>query len=420
MNTVRRLQNFYVPWVAAILLVCVSEAGAQGSYKIEDLGTGGNVNLGCAMSLNSEGWTEIMAQNVGGDVDSLFGTLLSGRALIDVKGYKLDLGSLGGPNTSMMWGQINNSGQIVGFSETNIPDPNGEDVCGFGTHLECLPFLWQSLHMSALPTLGGNNGQASSINSRGEVAGFAETAAVDPGCPPNLTRRPVLWKSGTPDPLPTLPYEPDGVAYALNDQGQAAGSSGNCSSSVLHAVSWQDNNVTQLADFGTGAVAYNMNNQGQIVGTLGTANNLTQTGALWQNGEVTAFDLLPGDFGGIASGVNSKGQAVGSNWDSNFSWSHGYIWQNNVTTDLNTLIPASSNLYITMANQINDRGQISGMAIVLSGPDAGNIHAFLATPVKQSLGKSVADMVTSRPKSKVTANFSKQRLPGLKLGRLQP
>jgi hypothetical protein len=31
-----------------------------------------------------------------------------------------------------------------------------------------------------------------------------------------------------------------------------------------------------------------------------------------------------------------------------------------------------------MANEINERGQISGMAIVLSGPDAGNIHAFLA------------------------------------------
>ena len=29
-------------------------------------------------------------------------------------------------------------------------------------------------HMSALPTLGGNNGQASAINNRGQVVGFAE------------------------------------------------------------------------------------------------------------------------------------------------------------------------------------------------------------------------------------------------------
>jgi hypothetical protein len=38
---------------------------------------------------------------------------------------------------------------------------------------------------------------------------------------------------------------------------------------------------------------------------------------------------------------------------------------------LNTLFPASASLFATMANKINERGQISGMAIVLSGPDEG-------------------------------------------------
>jgi hypothetical protein len=38
-----------------------------------------------------------------------------------------------------------------------------------------------------------------------------------------------------------------------------------------------------------------------------------------------------------------------------------------------------------MANKINERGQISGTAIVLSGPDAGNIHAFPGAPVKGSM-----------------------------------
>jgi len=35
------------------------------------------------------------------------------------------------------------------------------------------------------------------------------------------------------------------------------------------------------------------------------------------------------------------------------------------------LVPASANLYATMANKINERGQISGMVIVLTGLDAG-------------------------------------------------
>jgi probable HAF family extracellular repeat protein len=365
------------------------------------------------MAINNEGWTEIMAQSVEpGKVDNIFGTLLSGRALIGVNRFKFDLGSLGGPNTSMNWGHINDFAQIVGFSETNVPDPNGEDVCGFGTHLTCQPFLWQFFHISALPLLGGNNGEASSINNRGQIAGFAETSTVDSGCPPNLIRTPVLWKNGKVlQVLHTLGTDPDGVAFAINDQGQAAGNSGNCSGTVLHAVSWKNNTVSQLPDFETGAGVLNMNNQGQIVGTVGTADNITQTGALWQNGALTPLDLLPGDFGGIASGINSKGQVVGSNWDVNFNWSHGYIWQDNVTTDLNTLIPASANLCVTMANQINDRGQISGMAIVLSGPDAGNIHAFLATPANQSIGRSVADVVRTRPISSSPANPGKQLSP---------
>jgi hypothetical protein len=47
---------------------------AQASYKVTDLGTLGNDNLGCAMSLNDQGWTEIMDGNVeAGQVDSILG-----------------------------------------------------------------------------------------------------------------------------------------------------------------------------------------------------------------------------------------------------------------------------------------------------------------------------------------------------------
>jgi probable HAF family extracellular repeat protein len=419
MNAVRRLRNFWILWVTTVVLACFSNAVGQASYRVTDLGTEGKDNLGCAMSLNNEGWTEIMAQNVeAGKVDNIFGKLLSGRALIDVDGFKLDLGTLGGTNTSMNWGQINDFGQVVGFSETSVPDPNGEDVCGFGTHLECRPFLWQFLHMSALPTLGGNNGEASAINNWGQIAGFAETTTVDSGCPPNLIRMPVLWENGRVRPLPTLSGDLDGDAFGINDHGQAVGDSGNCSGAIIHAVSWENSTPSQLPDFGAGSIAQFINDQGQIVGIVGSADGTTQYGALWQNGALTNLGLLPGDFGGLASGINNKGQVVGSNFDSNFNWSHGFIWQNGVMTDLNTLFPANSNLFVTMANEINDRGQISGMAIVRSGPDAGNIHAFLATPAHQSMGKSVADVAPTRPQSNLPANVGEQHLQRFGLVRL--
>src|SRR4029077_17554804 len=107
----------------------------------------------------------------------------------------------------------------------------------------------------------------------------------------------------------------------------------------------------------------------------------------------------------------------GSTLDSNFNWSHGFIWQDGVITDLNTLLPGDLNLYVTMANKIKSRGQISGMATVLSGPHAGDIHAFLATPADASIAASVAAVATTHPTSTMPANVRKQLLRGLGLGR---
>jgi probable HAF family extracellular repeat protein len=417
MSAVRRLRNSSILWVTTIVLACFSNAVAQASYKVTDLGAEGNDNLGCAMSVNNEGWTEIMAGNLPpGQQDSFFGTLLNGRALIDVDGFKLDLGTLGGTNTWMNWGEINDFGQIVGYSETSVPDPNGEDICLFGTHLTCRPFLWQFLHMSALPTLGGNNGQASAINDGGQIVGFAENGALDSTCPPGTTNNrialPVLWEKGTAKALPLVGNDTDGDAFWINDQGQAVGYSGNCTT-ALHGVSWENGIVSPLLDLGTGAIAQGINNRGQIVGQVGSPDGTTFYAAVWQNGAdgaVTNLRTPPGDAAAFASGINDRGQVVGSSLDSNFNWSHGFIWQDNVMTDLNRLFPASSNLFAVMANKINERGQISGMAIVLSGPDAGNIHAFLATPAHQSMGRSVAEVAPTRPKSNVPANVSEQHL----------
>src|SRR5580704_14261209 len=214
MSALRGLRIFSILVVTMVVLACCSDVVAQTSYKVTDLGAEGSDNLGCAMSVNDYGWTEIMAGSLpAGTQDSLLGTLLSGRALIDADGFKLDLGGLGGKNTWMNWGEINDFGQIVGMSETAVPDPNGEDICGFGTKLTCKPFLWQEFHMRALPTLGGNNGQASAINNRGQIVGISETTAQDSGCPPSKPGKiisPVFWERGEVRALPTVAGDPDG------------------------------------------------------------------------------------------------------------------------------------------------------------------------------------------------------------------
>jgi len=426
MSVLRRLRNFCMPWAAMMVVGCFSNAAAQQSYKVTDLGSEDNDILGCAMSLNDFGWTEVMAQVLPpGQQDELGGMLLSGRLFVDIDGFKLDLGTLGGTNTTSNWGEINDFGLIVGDSETGAMDPNGEDICGFGTHHVCLPFIWEFPKMKALPTLGGNNGQASSINNLGQIVGFAENGPLDNTCTAGIVNNrvalPAIWERGSVKPLPLVPGDVDGDAFWINDLGQAVGYSGNCLVAT-HGASWKNNVVSILMDLGNGAIAQGVNNRGQISGQVGSADGSTFLGGVWlegADGPVTKIDLPLGDAAGFASGINDQGQVVGSTLDASFSWSHAFIWQNGVLTNLDTVFPASANLNPVMGNKINNRGQISGMAIVMSGPHKNEIHAFLATPVNERVGTSVADVEPVHPKVNLSADVNKQLLRRFGLGRFQ-
>jgi probable HAF family extracellular repeat protein len=421
MITLRQLRNFWILGVATMVLACFSNAVAQARYKVQDLGVQHPDNLGMAMGLNNYGVTENMEQLLDPFSVSLSANLVQGTVRISIGELNLGLGTLGGKNSSINWNGINDSAESVGMSETSVPDPNGEDVCGFGTHLTCLPFLWQNGVMSALPTVGGNNGQASAINNRGQIAGYAENGVVDSTCPPGVTNNridlPVVWDKSKgkaqAQALPTIGSDPDGVAYGINNQGQAVGYSGTCTA-ANYAVVWENGTATPLPDLGDpGAIAYAINSQGQIVGQAVNSDG-TPLAALWQNNTATSLGpLLPGDVASFATSINNRGQVVGSSFNSENSWSRGLIWQNGVTIDLNTLFPASSHLFVISASNINNSGQIAGMAVDMAGPHAGNIvHAFLATPADEDLGKSVADVVLTHPKINLpAANVGKQLSP---------
>lgn len=412
MKTLQQSGNFWILCGAVIGLAGSGGAMAQTSYRVADLGTLGKFASSCAMTINNRG--QIATQDYDtrtNDPDGLT-TLSSGRDAIVIAGYQFDLGTLGGANSFMNWGEINDRGQIVGYSEAGTLDPNGEDVCGFGTNHVCLPFVWERFHIRALPTLGGNNGQASAINDRGQIVGTAETAATSAMCSPHLTSLPVLWENGKPQPLHTVDGDTDGEAFWINDLGEAAGQTYSCDQSVSHAVSWsRDGTATALADYGTGAVAFGNNDRGQVIGVVGSPDNMTEYAAIWQNGKLTSYPPTSGDFGSTASGDNNRGQVVGSTFlvaaDGSLNWSRAVVWVNGVMTDLNTLVPSGSNLYITMANKINERGQISAMAIVRSGPDTGNVHAVLLTPVNERIGRSVAEDTPVPPQSREHASAAR-------------
>jgi probable HAF family extracellular repeat protein len=182
-------------------------------------------------------------------------------------------------------------------------------------------------------------------------------------------------------------------------------------------VVWEYGNPTPLPDLHIAGSneAYGINDQGEIVGTV--TNSTIFSAALWQDQKLTILKALPGDILALGEAINNQGQVVGSALDSKGEWSHALIWENGKPININTLFPASStSLYATMANQINDKGQISGMAVVQRGPHTGEVHAFLATPVYESIGTSIADVARTLPTPNLPANVGKQFLQRFGLG----
>jgi probable HAF family extracellular repeat protein len=324
---------------------------------------------------------------------------------------------LGGPN-SVAYG-VNIWGQAVGQADTRTPDPNGEDFCGSTalglTHSgnTCVPFQWQNGTMVELPRLRnragteGNNGIATQNNNFGMVAGTAENGEVDSTCPgasvspQTIQFKPVIWTKPFPlsqaqlQELPTVNSDPDGIAYAINDLGQAVGASGPCGPfntlfqnnlTAIHAVLWQNNKAIDLGNLGGdgrffGIFAEGLNDHGQVVGVSDTTGDQSFHAFLWQQGHIKDLGTLPGDAFSDAVTIGNNGMVLGISLDANFN-PRAVLWRNGIATDMNTLVPQDTALSLKSACSINDKGEIIGFAALKSNPNES--HGYLAIPVVDS------------------------------------
>jgi probable HAF family extracellular repeat protein len=343
-------------------------------YIVKDLGTLGGT-IGQGRGINNKDWITGIGR-VRHDT--------AVRAFFQKNGRKIDLGTLGGPNSNT-FSKPTMHGEVVGAAETSNQDPLGEDFCFFGTHLICLAFVWQNGTMTALPTLGGNNGTANSINNHSQVAGLAENTTLDSTCPSSeYQAEPVIWDNGVPRQLPTVSGDPDGAVNAINNQGVGVGGSGNCatgSTFSLHALLWQNGSPTDLGGLGGTLFsdAFNVNDRGQVVGASDLAGDtnfwafpfINNHAFYWRNGAITDLGTLPGDATSFAFSINNKGQVAGQG-------SRAVLWGSGGLTDLNTLVPGPpfSPLYLLSAFDINDRGEIVGEGLAING----DLHAYLAIP----------------------------------------
>ncbi len=350
------------------------------SYNVTDLGPVGPAGQPFYVT-NNELVSGASAASAGGY-----------HAVFWYRGFKSDVGTFGGTN-STAYG-VNVKAQVVGWAETSDTDPYGEDFCGFGTHHICLPFIWQFGLMTPLPTLGGKSGTAYMINSHGQVAGFTETSRRDTACPsPQIYQfKPVLWTSGSAQELPTVGGDFDGAAYSVNESGQAVGASGVCAAfnpiSLLnlqphHALLWENGIVTDLGNLGgtghgQGISAAFINNNAEVVGVSDLRGDQAFHAFLWTRSTgMQDLGTVSGDFGSAAIAINDPGDVVGVSLDMNFN-PRAFLWHKGVMTDLNSLVPAGSPLYLFTACSINSAGEIIGIALSVDGL----FHSYLATPAR--------------------------------------
>src|SRR5262249_22840670 len=239
----RTLACSFVPILFVLLAIPVRVTAQQHQseklprYFVTDLGTlGGTFSVGRGIHAGG---------NVAGSV--AVNDNPAQHAFMWQKGLITDLGTLGGPNSIAFLGP-NEADVVPGEAETSTPDPLGEDFCFFGTRLTCLPFVWQNGVMTALPTLGGNNGSASAINNRRQVRCLARNATSVSTCwSREIQNEAVVWDKGVPDLLPTVAGGPDGQVSAINKNCFAVGGAGNCvygPTFSLLAVLWQNRKLT--------------------------------------------------------------------------------------------------------------------------------------------------------------------------------
>jgi probable HAF family extracellular repeat protein len=259
--------------------------------------------------------------------------------------------------------------------------------------------------MTALPNLpGGNNNNVFWMNNLGQVSGLAENGVIDSSCsqvtPFQVQRfQPVIWgpNGEIERVLSPLVSKGDTVAYAftINDEGQAVGNSGLCSttgmppaainnSTAAHAVLWEgDGSVQDLGSLG-GAFngASSINNRGEVVGAAQSPTDGTIHAFLWtrQTGMLD-YGAFPGAVAtvvGCCHTNNDRGEIVGFTIEpANPYFGRAVIWQGTHPADLNEFVgDPGPFVQLTGAFSINDSGEIVCQGVT----NTGELHACLAVP----------------------------------------
>jgi probable HAF family extracellular repeat protein len=210
------------------------------------------------------------------------------------------------------------------------------------------PFLWENGKMIDLGSLGGTVTIVQGMNSRGQVTGYSNLAG-------DLTNHAFLWSRGKLHDLGTL-----GGTYSLGNS---------------------------------------INDRGEVAGASKTANDEGYDAFLWRDGVMTDLGRVAPDCFSTGLSINSKSQVVGESFCGHQD-GHAFLSENGgPAIDLNTLVSPGSGLRLFEAKFINDRGEITGAALLPSGQE----HAFLLIPRDRHDDDELDDAASPSPDGAVAA-----------------
>lgn len=249
---------------------------------------------------------------------------------------------------------INNTGQVVGFSQPFGGNPPRA-------------FLWQAgADMIDVGAGAGLSCQPSAINQLGQVVGRASPDGFQ------KSNFGFIYSSTTGITPVTIPGMLVEGVLGINNLGQLVVSTQGSENVLFYSPGQTPIEIKGEGLMGGAALA--MNDQGTVVGYIGTGNINDIHAYVW-NQLTGMIDLTPGiTSGGFAKGINELGEVVGF-MGNGIDPGYPFFYREGITFNLMDQMDASG--WTNMSPQdINNQGQIAGYGLY-----HGELHGFLMTPI---------------------------------------
>jgi probable HAF family extracellular repeat protein len=315
---------------------CAIDAG-PAAYKIVDLGTMRGAQFVAPYGVNSQNQVVGAALMENDDI----------HAFIWQNGRFQDLGGLGG--TLAAASGINDRGQVSGVAETADETIHG--------------FVWQSGKIRDLTPQRHAFSVANGINDAGQVIGWAYNER-------NESFRATIWTDFKPKDIGALPGDSDSMGNAINNKGEAVGTSTGDYETWRPFV-YRGGRPEPIPMPTSSGFATGINDSGQVVGAVEQGENIRAFTTI--NGRSALLPMLGGSDS-IAFNVNDSGLAVGLSTD-RADEARAVGWQGGRVVDLNTLLPSNSGWRLYFAFGVGKQGQVVGV-----GVHNGQLRAYLLTP----------------------------------------